>query len=476
MRDRTKSIVLFLAIIFLVSLGGYLSAEKNFKSTDGHPEKREPQSLLRPPFAWPQSSPEAQGLDTSIFVKARAEAQKLSHLHSFLVIRNGFLISEWYAPGRFADYAGHIQSITKSVLSCLTGLAFRENHLFSLDQKMMDFFPEYDHPGLDPRKYDITIQHLLTMRAGFDHDDVPEDNQEYFSSPDWIQYAIDLPLRDNPGERFNYSNPQANLLAVIIARASGKNLREFAEEHLFGPLNISVRNWSQDPDGNYLGSMGLYLTPRDMARFGYLYLKNGQIDGQQILPSAWIEETLKRRYPELGYGYLWWLITIVGFEGYDAMGYGGQLIMNIPELDMVIVTTADPNPEWERVNENEFTILKLLGFHLLVPIADWLGPPPHAPVNASVQRIENRGLVVSEPMNVLKWMPNPRNSGVNITGYKIYLFDLNTLALVPLQDVNADTLEYWHRPVDRNEEYIYAISTVSNGGAESWAVVVELGY
>ncbi len=296
------------------------------------------------PYEWNVSTPEEYGLDAGMLANAYQEASKMPFLYSFLVIRDGTLIVEWYFNGADKNASYTVHSASKSFMSALIGIALRENYLSSLDQKLLDFFPEYITSNLDPRKFNITLKHLLTMKAGFRFYETADDWIPYWTSPDWVKYAIELPLMHNPGEDWHYSTPQTNLLSAILTKATNISTREFAEQYLFNPLQISIRHWHQDPQGYYTGGHEMFFTPRDMARFGYLYLNNGLIDGEQIIPAEWIEESLQDYsgglHGSVGYGYKWWLEKIGNNHTFSARGLGGQYIVNFPELNMIVVTTA----------------------------------------------------------------------------------------------------------------------------------------
>ncbi|UCG90259.1 MAG: serine hydrolase [Candidatus Heimdallarchaeota archaeon] len=249
--------------------------------------------------------------------------------------------------------AFHIHSASKSFTSALIGIAFREGFLESLDHTLFDFFPEYFTPDLDPRKKNITLRHLLTMTAGFNFYDTGDEWMSYSRAEDWVKYAIELPLLHSPKENWHYSTPQTNLLSAILTRVANLSTREFAEKYLFKPLQISIRHWHQDPQGYYTGGHEMYFVPRDMARLGFLYLNNGSIDGNEIIPSEWIQESLQDYaggrvdeamrssfYRNVGYDYQWWLQKLSGYDTFSARGHGGQFIICIPQLDMIVVTTA----------------------------------------------------------------------------------------------------------------------------------------
>lgn len=427
------------------------------------------------PFNWLISSPEDQGIDSRILSNAYDFAEQLGFMYSLLVVRNGNLIGERYFNGADKYYADHTCSTGKSYISALVSIALRENYLTSLDQKMMDFFPEYATPDLDPRKYDITIRHLLQMRAGYAFEESGDYVDAWFQSADMMEFAIEVPLAADLDQTFAYSSHSSHILSGILTKATGMSTYDFAKKYLFDPLDITVKRWDQDSLGYYFGFGYLWFSPRDMARFGYLYLNNGFVDGQQIIPAEWIEDStqrysinaswFKKHFEDFGYGYQWWLAQAGGYDVYFALGHGGQIIVNVPELDMVIVTTAhwEVSPEVSGTQIN--SVLNLIDNFILTPIRGHLGQAPYCPSEASVQKVENRGLVTRETINVIKWLPNLRNSGENITKYRIYSLIDEFPSL--LAEVDANTFEYWHRKVDADTAYVYAISTVTSNDQES---------
>jgi CubicO group peptidase (beta-lactamase class C family) len=298
------------------------------------------------PYEWPEANPEENGFNTSRLDDLYAIAEDMPFLLSTLVIRHGKLLVEWYFNNGTRNRAFHIHSASKSFTSALVGIAIHEGFLESVDQKLVDFFPEYFNPEIDERKWNITIKHLLTMTAGFNFNESVDEFVAYSTSDNWVKHAIELPLLNNPGEDWHYGTIQTNLLSAIITRAANMSTRDFAEEYLFGPLGISISHWHQDPQGYYTGGHEMYFVPRDMARFGYLYLNNGSIDGYPIVPSSWVQESLTDfegeayHYQSTGYGYQWWLAKLGDYITSSARGLGGQFIYCVPELDMVVVTTA----------------------------------------------------------------------------------------------------------------------------------------
>jgi CubicO group peptidase (beta-lactamase class C family) len=280
-------------------------------------------------------------LDSGIFENVIREVMKMPYVYSLLVVKNGFLINEWYHSPQNKYDSNYIASVSKSILSALIGLALKEKYLASQDERMMDFFPEYVTSNIDPRKFDITLRHLLMLRAGYPYD---IDLDIWRSNESWIKFAIELPLEADPGESWAYSSASTHLLSVILAKATGISTLEFAEQYLFEPLNISIRDWKQDPEGYYIGGWGMYFTPRDLARFGYLYLNSGFMDGIQIVPSDWVDKSIKDysltninlgAFRDVTYGYLWYHANVFDYDVYFAQGSGGQCIVIIPELNML---------------------------------------------------------------------------------------------------------------------------------------------
>lgn len=470
-------IFVFTIVLFSLSFPHDKTQKSKFSSPyfRSHREKSS-RSAVRPPFDWPLSTPEVQGLDFGIFENAIREVMKMPYVYSLLVIKNGFLINEWYNTHQDKDDSNCIASVSKSILSALIGIALKEKYLTSQDERMMDFFPEYVTSNIDPRKFDITLRHLLMLRAGYPND---IDWDIWRSNESWIKFAMELPLEADPGETWAYSSASTHLLSVILAKATGISTLEFAEQYLFEPLNISIRDWKQDPEGYYIGGWEMYFTPRDLARFGYLYLNSGFIDGIQIVPSDWIEKSLKDysltninlgAFRDITYGYLWYHANVFDYDVYFCQGSGGQSIFIIPELNMVIVVTADSG---SGTSGNTYPIFQLIAYHMLSPIKCLLGRPPYFPSKVSGVKVKNQGLVYFEYLNVLKWMPNPRNSGVYVSKYRIYQI-MSADSWLLLDEVDANTFEYRDFGVEEEVIYTYGVSSVTDDGRESIAAIVSI--
>jgi CubicO group peptidase (beta-lactamase class C family) len=303
---------------------------------------------------WEVSTPAEQGLDPDLVAELYYNASQLDTIYSLLVFKNGYLVAEDYFHIGSPELQVNIHSVTKSINSALVGIALEQGCLTSVDQKMVEFFPELGDRITDPRKKQITIRQMLQMRAGYPWEESTPELLDLLFSGFRPSNLVDVPLVRDPGTGSEYSNLTAHLLGVIVARACGTDLQSFAQEHLFTPLGIEPKFWQTDWEGNYLGFSDLYLSSTDLAKFGLMYLNEGQYDGEQIVPTDWVNESLQiyskktwkyrvgRNWSDNGYGYQWWSIRAGNYRYNLAWGHGGQQIAIIDELDMVIVVLADP--------------------------------------------------------------------------------------------------------------------------------------
>jgi CubicO group peptidase (beta-lactamase class C family) len=302
--------------------------------------------------SWPTSSPEDQGMYSRMVAEAFAYGRDSGgDLNSMLVIRHGVLVAEGYYYPSYPGYAQPLYSATKSVLSALIGIAIGEGAIRGVDQPVMEFFPDYVPEYLDEHKQRITIYHLLTMTSGLDWRELEpftgDSSERMQSTANWALYVLDLPMAYEPGIMFNYSTGNSQLLSAILQKATGRTALEYAREKLFRPLGIRDFSWMEDPVGVTFGGSGLYLTPRDMAKIGYLYLRNGVWEGRQIVPADWVAMSTAAhflcRYGQMagwGYGYQWWIVSGMPYDTYDARGHLGQHILVVPALDLVVVIAS----------------------------------------------------------------------------------------------------------------------------------------
>jgi CubicO group peptidase (beta-lactamase class C family) len=291
---------------------------------------------------WRSSSPEEQGMDGETLAEMLAAVQDRGlNLHSLLVIHNGYLVSETYY-GSYKQTTPHeLYSCTKSFVATLIGIALDKGYLVSTDQRMVDFFPGSTIVNLDRQKQAMTLEDVLSMRTGLDWQEGDPAYVALYQSSDWVQFMLNRPMAHAPGSEFNYCSGCTHLLSAILSQETGMNTRDFAEQYLFKPLGITNARWETDARDIPIGGWGLQITPRQMAKLGYLYLQEGEWDGEQIVSIGWVQEATQTHTQtdgDLGYGYQWW--TYPSLDAYTALGRDGQTIFVVPESDLIIVTTA----------------------------------------------------------------------------------------------------------------------------------------
>ena len=340
-----------LSLLFLITINLFLIPNLN--------QKIATKSLLDPnqhsywpTKGWKTSSPEAQGMDSSVLnLTSTYISENNLPVDSIIVIRHGYLVYEEYPRMYlFNENTKHLlYSVTKSFSSALIGIALDNDYIQSIQDKIVSFFPEYTITNPDARKYEITIEHLLKMRSGFEWDestypilDSRNDVMKLIQSDDSIQFLLDRSLYYDPNQGWHYNTGDSHLLSAIIQSQTNQTTLDFAQDHLFNPLGISNVYWSADKLGINYGGFDLSLLPRDMAKFGYLYLNKGNWDGTQIIPTQWIENSIFSHTTinsRTGYGYQFWISKNLDY--YYAAGLYGQKIMIIPDQDMVVVFTAN---------------------------------------------------------------------------------------------------------------------------------------
>jgi len=298
-----------------------------------------------PTSGWQSSGLADEGLDPSYFdqMQAYIEQNQLD-LHSLLVVRHGRLVFEQYGVGYDANKTHTQFSVTKSVVATLIGVAIDQGYIQNVDEPILKLLPNRTVNNADPRKQFITLENVLTMTSGIDWQEGDPAFNALYVSPDWVQYMLELPMADEPGSRFLYCSGCSHLLTGILAETTGQNVTKFANDNLFQPLGIANYSWDTGSHQIPVGGWGLHLTPRDMAKIGYLYLMRGQWAGKQIVSADWIERAATLQVEtggDLGYGYQWWIYPRYG--AYTALGRNGQTIFVIPQADMVIVATAQMN-------------------------------------------------------------------------------------------------------------------------------------
>lgn len=271
--------------------------------------------------------------------------RELPNVYSLLVVRNGVIVFEQYYQGHSASSLFDVRSVTKSFISALIGIALAEKQIVNLDQKIVSYFPEHKTDTMDLRKASITIHDLLTMRSGIAWDE-EQDFERLSLHDDWIQYVLRLPMTDHPGTVFKYNSGASHILSDLIQRVTGINTLEFARQRLFSPLGIHSVDWPTDPMGIPFGFAGLSLTARDVAKLGLLYMRDGMWNETQILMPEYVQASTRTwssgGFPEdAEYGYHWWVLPSELHPAFFAAGYGGQYLWVVPNLDLIVVTTAE---------------------------------------------------------------------------------------------------------------------------------------
>lgn len=343
------------------------------------------QTISWPGDDWQVSTPEQEGLDGEAIARLDADLREAKHgyVDSMLIVRNGRLAFEAYyehdyetinadlvtgesGPWNYFDVNWHpfhqgsdlhtIQSSTKSFMSALVGIAIARGDLPGVSATLGDLLAH--RQITDPKKAAITLENILLMRPGFEW----QEGVSYWSpendairvelTNDWVGYLLDKPLVSEQGMTFNYNSTNTQLMSEMVSTATGRSLDDYAKDVLFGPVGITDFFWKDAPEGFKDVAGGLYLKPRDLARFGLLFERDGEWDGQQIVPAEWVASSARPFVAAtdstdsesgIGYGYQWWVYND-GTDGnpfmYGTWGWGGQFALIVPELDLIGVFTG----------------------------------------------------------------------------------------------------------------------------------------
>jgi CubicO group peptidase (beta-lactamase class C family) len=309
-----------------------------------------------PTQEWQATTPEKQGMDSALLDRiTRYVKDSGVEVDSVIVVRHGYIVYEKYFRAPWdKDRIHNIYSCTKSVMGSLVGIAIQQGKIKSLHDKLLDYFPNRTIQNLDERKKSITLRNLMMMKAGFDwaewtypYTDPRNPIAQAHRSNDFIQFVLDRPMAAQPGAIWAYNGGCSQILSAIVTNMTGMSTLEFARESLFALMGITNLNWRRDQKGIYDGGGGLSMTPRDMAKYGYLILNRGSWEGKQIIPSDFVAESIKTQTTfsgNSGYGYQnWWTIPTDGY--YYSAGIRGQRIYVMAKQDMVVVTTASLKEE-----------------------------------------------------------------------------------------------------------------------------------
>ncbi|WP_254560955.1 serine hydrolase domain-containing protein [Dyadobacter diqingensis] len=283
------------------------------------------------------------------------------------ITQRGKLIFETYFHGLSKDSLHDSRSSLKSVTGILLGIAIEKGFIKSLQEKVYTFFPEYKpYENWNILKDSMTIEHLVAMKSGFDCEEWDgskdcEDDME--NERDWIKFCLDLPLKNKPGTHWDYTSINTMLLGGVIAHASHMTVSDFADKYLFKPLGITKYRWTKDPVGHEMTAGSFYISPRDMNKIGQLILNGGVFNDKRLVPQKWVEVMTEKHLkienfsnvrisknkaaiPQpTYYGYAWYNEE-VRTEKFKhnivfASGNGGQYIMVIKDLDLVVTFTGN---------------------------------------------------------------------------------------------------------------------------------------
>lgn len=348
-----------------------------------------------PTEGWRTATPEDQGMRSAQLAAIFDYiAEEEIEIHSILIVRNGYLVLEAYGHGYDAAHQHILYSVTKSVASAMIGIAIEEGYIENVEQPILEFFPDRTFENTDDAKRAISIEDVLTMRAGIDWRLMLR--YQMSTEPDWTQFVLDRPMIAEPGTEFLYNDGTAFALSAVLQYATGVTTIDFADKHLFQPLGITDFTWETSTQGFANTSWGLHLTPRDMAKFGYLYLHRGEWDGRQIVPDDWVNVSTQPHVdlraasdPSLepddeAYGYMWWIYPRYGY--YAAQGLEGQQIWVLPDYNLVVIITA-------RIDDPTTPVLKPILDGYIIPsiVSDTpLDPDPDAFMTLEAQSLNQR--------------------------------------------------------------------------------------
>ncbi len=294
------------------------------------------------------SSPPADAVD-SLLTGACEQAGQIRNLRALIVFKDSAIVGERYFKND-ADISGHdVRSVTKSVTATLIGIAIDRGSIGSEDDRIGDYLRRLNMP-IDSVKSNMTIRQLLTMSGGFAVNELqnPAEYSSWWNAPGQLAYTNALPVVHTPGTVFNYNSGALHVLSVVLTIATGESTLEFARANLFQPLGIDAPSWQTDKQGFQNGAAGLSLTPRDMLAIGRLYLDQGMFGGNRIVGGGWIAKastfqiTTNNAQPYgPGYGFGWWTGSAHGHTYFFANGWGGQFIVVVPDIRLIVVATND---------------------------------------------------------------------------------------------------------------------------------------
>jgi CubicO group peptidase (beta-lactamase class C family) len=293
--------------------------------------------------SWKMSTPGEQGMDSGGLERASTALAKLPYTWSFLVIHRDALVFERYFHGSAKNQSNNVHSASKSIWGAAVGIAIDEGRIPSADATIASTLPARYVSAMRPETRTIRVRDLLTMTSGSRWNENTTETRIQ-RAPDWIAATLRLPRAATPGTLFNYSTGDTHLSSAVLASATKTTGCEFIHQHLLAPMGVVAEHWGRDPQGYFSGGYNFYATPRELAKFGLLYLHDGRWNGRQLVPAAWVKASMTNQVDAgapYSYGYDFWLRDIAGHHVAMAWGFGGQMIYIVKDLDLVVVMTTN---------------------------------------------------------------------------------------------------------------------------------------
>lgn len=268
--------------------------------------------------------------------------RSLPQLHSLQIRRGDETVFAKAQQGPGLDRPANIKSCSKSIVALLLGTAIDRQEISSVEATLQEVAPRLLPTNATPGAKDITMEDLVTLRAGLERTS-GGNYGEWISSPNWIADALTRPMVAEPGKRMLYSTGSTHILGAALTQATGQSLLRLARDRLGAPLGIEIPAWTRDPQGYYLGGNEMAITPRSMLRIAVLMRDGGVFDNRQVIPESWVSASTRpygrSAFSGLDYGYGWFLSP----SGYAlARGYGGQIIAAHPGRSLAVAITSDP--------------------------------------------------------------------------------------------------------------------------------------
>jgi CubicO group peptidase (beta-lactamase class C family) len=319
---------------------------------------------------WEVSSLSKEGIDEEAIEEISgiiADIDSYDNILSMLIVKNGKLVHEVYSPYCQRNTLHWMASITKTITSTLIGIAIDKGYIANVDAKLHELLPQFADDFKDPQKRKVALKHIMSMTSGIDWNERVSYNNplnsewQMVETEDWMSYVVSHQVKDEPGTVFNYNTGGIHLLSAVIKSVSGLYAHQFAEKYLLHPMGIYAYQWNKDPMGYpCTGGTdgGLGLRTRDIAKFGWLFLKDGKWKGKQIVSAEWVKMAPRISLTTQGRGSNYHFNWMTGtrsangkrFEYIASFGYGGQTLYIVPEHDLILVFTCELAGEDSGVN------------------------------------------------------------------------------------------------------------------------------